>query len=127
MMHNQTRGFLLMETIVGLSLIGVLILGLLAVTSQYANAARVMKSKRAAYLCAEGVLSKLQAGGTQPTERPDMQIQVHAAATPGTRPPDGFVWATVNVEHGRTSARLVGLVPQHALANSLGRPTETDR
>ena len=126
-MHTRIRGILLIETVIGLSLIGALILGLVTVTSQYANAARVMKGQRIAYRCAEGVLSELQAGGPASIQRQDMQIELYAARTPQTPPPDGFVWTVVNVEYRRSRVRLVGLVPQRALTETLGQRTETKR
>lgn len=120
-MRKAKRGFILMETVVGLTMLGALLLGLATVLHQYGHATHSLEAQRAGLRAAEDVLSQLHAGKPVSLDLPDMQVQLHAARTPPTPPPDGFAWAVVTVEYCQTEASLVGLVRRKTFEETLGR------
>lgn len=126
-MRTTRHAFLLMEMVVGLTLLGVLILGLATVVHQYARATHSFEAQRRGVRAAEYVLSQLHAGKRVSLDLPDMQVELHAVKTPPTPPPGGFAWAVVTVEYRQTEASLVGLVRRKAFDETLGWEKEGTR
>ena len=118
-MRTTRRALILMETVVGLTMLGVLLLGLVTVVHQYARATHSLEAQRAGVRAAECVLSQLQAGKRVSLDLPDMQVKLSAVTTPPTPPPDGFAWTVITVEYRKTEASLSGLVRRKAFEETL--------
>jgi len=116
-----------METVVGLALLGMLLLGLATVVHQHGRATHSLEAQRVGVRAAEYALSQLHAGNRVSLDLPDMQIELRAATTPITPPPDGYTWAVVTVEYRKTQACLVGLARRKAFEETLGRQKEAPR
>ena len=124
-MRARHGGFLVMENVIGLALLGVLIVGLAASVYQYTRAQGELAGRRIAMRRAELVLALMQTGKTAGLDDPDMRIALRSAQVP-TAPPTGFVWAEVKVEYEQQEAVLIGLVPrrpfEQTAAESKGKP-----
>ena len=119
-MRTRGHGYLLMESVVGLSILSAMVVCLAVSTHQYARGVNAMADHRAAHRSAECVLTELQTGRPASLDIPQMQVELSAAAKPPTPTPDGFVWAVVSVEYRQKRARLVGLAPRDAFDQTLG-------
>ena len=123
-MRTGSRAYLLVETVVGLSVLAAVVLCMAASSHQYARAMGALSDYAAAHRSAECVLTQLQAGRPAPLDIPETDVRLSAALAPDTAPPEGFVWAVVNVEHHKKRARLVGLAPRGPFDQMLAKYQE---
>lgn len=109
--HQEgARGFLQLEVLWGILLIGML-LGLLTVaTMQQDKAERKLAARRAMARQVEAALVTLQAGGRVA----DQTVRVKRLETPA--PAQGFIWVEVSAADKTATTRLVGLVSEKTVA-----------
>jgi Tfp pilus assembly protein PilX len=116
MKRNQTshrrRGFLELDILAGLVIVGALTLALAAVLGRQHRAVQKLADTRAATQLAESVLTELQAGRAQPKPGGEADVSVEV------RPAGDWVEVDVTVRGAR--ATLVGPAPQAPAGGAAG-------
>jgi type II secretory pathway pseudopilin PulG len=112
---TRTRrcGFLLIDALVGITLIGMIVAMFAMASGQYRRSQRALSHQRAAVRVAEHTLYAMQTGGAAAPAR-DEDVHVTVSRVKGEAV-DGRVWVSVEVHHHGQRAELVGLVPLAAL------------
>lgn len=108
--RNDRRGFLIIDMLIGLTLLGTLATVLaIGVRSQQKGAAHLAES-RAALRAAEAALIDLQSGANQPTPRRGVTVRV--TDDPTTPASAGHRWVRIEAICNGRSATLYGLAGQ---------------
>ena len=116
--HYPRRGFILIDTVVGMALVAGMIVLLGVQLQQHRHVTERLAQRRAALNLAERVLTDLQAG--QPAPTPERGMTVKVAKVPGAMAAtDAGQWVEVRVTGPAGAQSLIGLV---AAAPQEGRP-----
>ncbi len=126
-MHISRRnsGLMLMDAMVGMTILGML-LGVLAVAiSQQQHASSKQHSQRRLDRLAEGVLTDLQQGKAPTAAAWEVESEptyAVSASADNLGPCEGWAWVTVTAHYERQVSSIVGAVPTHSLVLIGGTP-----
>jgi type II secretory pathway pseudopilin PulG len=104
-------GFMFIDAVIGLAIVGMLIVMLGVALNRQARAMARFADERGATWAAEAALAQMQNGHALTTKEIKVDPTEGADAAPA-----GYVWVNVRATHGDRSAALIGLVPRAALA-----------
>ena len=109
--HAQRDGFIILDAVFGLTIIGILTVAMATATGRQRSASLRLADSRSAVRIAEAALLDMQSN-RQPGEKPvDCSIVISPAAG-AQEAVKGFQWVKVNVVYRGRSASLIGLVPE---------------
>jgi type II secretory pathway pseudopilin PulG len=112
-------GWILLETITAVVLIGMMALLLVLVLRQRDRGYKALSDARAAARAAEAALTAMQSGATRPL--PDSaEAKITITETSQAAEVPGMEWVSVEATVGGHSAEITGLVPRQVVAMGLG-------
>jgi len=116
-MQSHRHGVIMLDTLIGLSLVSLLMIGLIFAAAQQQRAARRLETQRALTHRAEAAISRMQAGQPPTLDDPthtDTTIEISPVAN--AEATAGRVWVKVTAREAAQSASLTALAPERALA-----------
>jgi hypothetical protein len=109
-MNKPRRGFFLMDTVIGLTIAGVLGVVLVVAITKSGQAERRLADGAQATRIGQRVMAALHEGKSAPAELDGAKVEVRPAT--GGAKVEGKGWVEVVVNYHGRRASLVGLVPQ---------------
>lgn len=117
-MRRKRTGFLVLDAIGGLLVVGVLASLLMVAMSRQNRAGQQLAESREVIRLAERTLMEMQAARGIPAAGADQGVRVRRL--PGGQEVAGWVWVEVQTESSGHRAALTGLVPQASAPQGAG-------
>lgn len=106
---RPARGFMMIDILMGLTLLGVLLGAMALAGSESRHGSRELGDQRAAARIAQAVLVDLRLGHPAPADREGAHVDLTRLET--SADPRGQAWFEVRVRRGKQTAKLIGLAP----------------
>jgi len=119
MRHRSCRGFIILDAVMSIAILGITLLVLVVSLRQESVAMGRLSASRQAARLAESVLCELEAGLPLPLPEPDVQILIHPVE--GGAQVSGSRWVRVSATVGGQTRDLIGLVPMAAARSEESR------
>ena len=121
---RRDSGLMLIDTITGMVILGMLLGVMASAMSQQRHAATTLETQRRLDRLAEGVLTDLQQGKapTAPAWGTEIEPTYAINELPDPGPCDGWMWIEVTARHEARQTSVIGAAPKASLPTNRGTP-----